>query len=51
MKFDKIDFLDYEEPKSKGRHGILFDDEERHRDSWHGIAINASEMLKVLRAL
>lgn len=51
VKFDKIDFLDYEEPKSKGRRGILFDDEERHRDNWHGIAINASEMLKVLRAL
>lgn len=51
VRFDYIDIVEYGTPKQNGRSGILFDDEEPNRTAWNGQAYDASEIIKVLRAM
>lgn len=51
VEFDRVDIVDYGTPKSEGREGILFDDEERNRAEWNGMAYNVTDILEVLKAL
>lgn len=51
VKFDNIDIVPYGTPKGEGREGILFDDEEPNRQNWGNGAYNATEIVRVLRAL
>lgn len=51
--WDAIYIIDYECPKVSVISGpsILFDDEERHRKAWQGIAYDEKEILEKLKAL
>lgn len=49
--FDRIDIVEYGTPKENGRNGYLFDDEEKNRKNWKGIAFTAENLLENLRAL
>lgn len=51
VQFDTIDILEYGIPKENGRNGILFDDEEKNRKNWNGIAYNADKILETLHSL
>lgn len=51
VRFDYIDILAYGTPKETGRDGILFDDEEKNRENWNGIAYDVQEILEILREL
>lgn len=51
VRFDSIDILPYGTPKEIGRNGILFDDEEKNRKNWNGIAHDVNEIIEVLKAL
>jgi hypothetical protein len=51
VEFNRVDIVDYGTPKGEGREGILFDDEERNRAEWNGIAYNVTDILGVLKAL
>jgi hypothetical protein len=51
VKFDSIDILEYGTPKERGRNGILFDDEEKNRKNWNGIAYNVNNITEILRGL
>lgn len=51
VKFERIDIIPYGMPKGDGRRGILFDDEQRNRDEWDGIAYDAQDLIEMLRGL
>lgn len=51
VRFNSIDILPYGTPKEIGRDGILFDDEEKNRRNWNGIAYDVNEIIEVLKAL
>ena len=53
VKWDEIFIIDYDTPKVSvvNEPSILFDDEERHRKAWNGIAYDEKEILKRLKAL
>lgn len=51
VQFDNITIVKYGTPKSTCGTGILFDDEERNRKEWQGIAYNVENILEVLRSL
>lgn len=53
VKWDEIFIIDYNTPKVSviNEPSILFDDEERHRKAWNGIAYDEKEILKRLKAL
>jgi hypothetical protein len=51
VEFNRVDIVDYGTPKSEGRNGILFDDEEQNRANWAGIAYNVDNILEVLKTL
>lgn len=54
VNFNEIHIVDYGTPKeifAKSENDILFDDEEKNRNSWKGIAYNETEILKVLRGI
>ena len=51
VHFDYIDILPYGTPKEIGRNGFLFDDEEKNRKNWQGIALDVNEILETLKAL
>lgn len=51
VKFNRIDILTYGTPKQIGRHGILFDDEERNRDNWNDLAYDVDNIIEVLKTL
>ena len=51
VEFDTIDIIEYGIPKENGRNGILFDDEEKNRKNWNGIAYNAENILETLHSL
>ena len=51
VQFDTIDIIEYGIPKENGRNGILFDDEEKNRKNWNGIAYNADKILETLHSL
>ena len=41
VKFDEIIIVPYGTPKETLSTGILFDDEERNRNEWKGLAVDA----------
>lgn len=51
VKWDFVDILPYGTPKENGRSGILFDDEERNRKNWKGIAYSENKIMEVLKAI
>lgn len=53
VEWDAIFIIDYDTPKVSvvNEPSILFDDEERHRKAWNGIAYDEKEILKRLKAL
>lgn len=51
VTFDRITIVEYGTPKSTCGNGILFDDEERNRNEWKGIAYDVENILEVLRSL
>lgn len=53
VKWDEIFIIDYDTPKVSvvNEPSILFDDEERHRKAWNGIAYDEKEILNRLKAL
>lgn len=54
VQFDEYNFLAYGTPKQESvayPNGILFDDEQRNRDSWLGTAYDVDNILGVLRSL
>lgn len=53
VKWDEIFIIDYDTPKVSvvNEPSILFDDEERHRKAWNGIAYDEKEILERLKAL
>lgn len=51
VRFDYVDILPYGTPKEIGRNGFLFDDEEKNRKNWQGIALDVNEILETLKTL
>lgn len=51
VQFDRITIVEYGTPKSTCGNGILFDDEERNRTEWKGIAYDVENILEVLKGL
>lgn len=51
VNFDNISIVKYGTPKSTCGDGILFDDEERNRTEWKGIAYDVNNIIEVLREL
>ena len=51
VKFDSIDIIAYGTPKQDGRDGILFDDEEKNRSEWDGMAFDVDDIIEVLKGL
>lgn len=51
VHFDYVDILPYGTPKEIGRNGFLFDDEEKNRKNWQGIALDVNEILETLKTL
>ena len=53
VHFDEIAIVPYGTPKSTAvsLSGILFDDEQRNRDEWHGIAHDVDDIIGVLKSL
>lgn len=51
IKWDNIYIVPYGTPKSHFGSGILFDDEEKNRKEWKGVAYSEKEMMAVLRTL
>lgn len=52
VKFEKIHIVEYGTPKwifAKSETAILFDDEERNRNDWKGIAYGVDNILKILK--
>ena len=51
VHWDNIYILKYGTPKSSCGNGILFDDEEKNRQEWNGIAYDEKNLIKVLRGM
>ena len=51
VKFDEIIIVPYGTPKETLSTGILFDDEERNRNNWKGVAYDVNNILEVLKNL
>lgn len=51
VHFDRISIIPYGTPKSLYGDGILFDDEEKNRNDWRGIAFDEKEIIEVLKRL
>lgn len=53
VRFDEINIVSYGTPKEQFSAGndILFDDEERNRINWSGLAYDVNNILEVLRNL
>ena len=54
VKWDKINIVAYGTPKNNYIHSnedVLFDDEEKNRDEWQGIAYEPKDILRVLKEL
>ena len=49
VHWDNIIIVAYGTPKETLGTGILFDDEERNRNNWNGIAYDVNNILEVLR--
>ena len=51
VSWNKVSIVAYGTPKSTCGNGILFDDEERNRKEWNGIAYDANNIIEVLKGL
>lgn len=51
VKFDNVYIVPYGTPKHEIANGILFDDEERNRTAWNGVAYNVDDIIGVLKGL
>ena len=51
VEFNQIKILKYGTPKSSVGDGILFDDEEKNRNEWKGIACTEKNLIKKMRVL
>lgn len=54
VNFDEINIVKYGTPKSTAvniQGGILFDDEEKNRTEWNGIAFDVDNIIEILKAL
>ena len=51
VHFDNIVIVPYGTPKETLGHGILFDDEERNRNNWNGVAYDVNNILETLKNL
>ena len=54
VQFDEIHIVNYGTPKytlSAVENAILFDDEERNRNDWRGVAYDVQNILEILRAI
>lgn len=51
VRFDSIQIIEYGTPKSICGCGYLFDDEERNRQEWDGVAFDVIDLIKTLRGL
>lgn len=54
VDFDEIKIVPYGAPKEKAvifGDGILFDDEQKNRDNWTGIAYDVDNILNILQGL
>lgn len=51
VKFDNVYIVPYGTPKHEIANGILFDDEERNRTAWNGVAYNVDNIIGVLKGL
>ena len=51
VQFNNIHILPYGTPKENYGCGILFDDEERNRRSWKGIAYDETNILGIMNTL
>jgi 5'(3')-deoxyribonucleotidase len=50
VTFDNVHIVKYGTPKTSLEKGILFDDEERNRNEWEGVAFNEVDLIKKMRA-
>ena len=51
VKWNEINIVSYGTPKETIGDGILFDDEERNRTNWKGLAYNEKEIIETLKKL
>lgn len=54
VNWDKINIVPYGTPKenyAKSENDILFDDEEKNRENWTGIAFNVFNIMNILKTL
>lgn len=51
VRFSEIYIVPYGTPKQNFGTGILFDDEQKNRESWNGKAFDEKNIIKVLREL
>ncbi len=51
VEWNEIHIVAYGTPKSTCGNGVLFDDEERNRNEWKGLAYEPNELLNFLRGL
>lgn len=51
VQFNNIHILPYGTPKENYGSGILFDDEERNRRNWKGIAYDETDILNIMKTL
>lgn len=51
VSWNKVSIVAYGTPKSTCGNGILFDDEERNRKEWNGIAYDVNNIIEVLKGL
>lgn len=51
VKFDNITIIEYGTPKQNYGKGILFDDEEKNRSAWNGVAFDEKNILEILKTL
>ena len=51
VRFNEIKIMKYGTPKSNVGNGILFDDEKKNRDEWHGIACSQKNLVKKMKTL
>lgn len=54
IKWDEISVVNYGTPKSlcaTCENAVLFDDEERNRNEWNGIAYDVNHIMEILRSM
>ena len=54
VKWDEIHIVPYGTPKEQvvnNPKGILFDDEERNRKNWKGVAYNENQIMEILKKI